>query len=92
MTSIVWIVAVAVIGSWSALTWGTWWLLSGATDVATASLDWFAFHPDLDGWIEWTAGILEQFGSVLLWIIWGAGTIALVALAWVVARFTRAAA
>lgn len=74
----VWIAAFAGIGLWSLLTWGTYALVTGAGDFLTSNADLLGSGAQLQYWLQWSLRLVEQFGVVLLWLVWAVGTLLLV--------------
>lgn len=81
MNRLFWALALGAIALWSLLTWGTYALVTGAGGFLVANADLLGGGADVQYWVQWTLRLLEQFGIVLLWIIWAIGALALVAAA-----------
>jgi hypothetical protein len=91
MSRIVWIVAAVVLTLWTLLSWGTYLLLGGASELLAGSAGWLQAYPEWQGWLEWSVRLVEQFGVVLLWIVWALGALATLAGAWIAMRLARTA-
>jgi hypothetical protein len=90
LRKIVWALALFAFATWSLLTWGTYALVTGGGDWLAANADLLALAPEWQYWLQWSLRLVEQFGVVLLWIVWGLGSIAILAAAWVTARLAGA--
>jgi hypothetical protein len=81
MKRLFWILTAGAIVLWSLLTWGTYALVTGAGDFLVANADLLGGGTDVQYWLQWSLRLLEQFGVVLLWIVWAVGAVLLVATA-----------
>jgi hypothetical protein len=72
-----WIASFAGIAVWSLLTWGTYALVTGTGDFLVANAELLGGGAELQYWMQWTLRLVEQFGVVLLWIVWAIGTVLL---------------
>lgn len=86
MKKLYWGLALGAIALWSLLTWGTYALVTGAGGLLVANADLLGGGADLQYWVQWSLRLLEQFGIVLLWIVWATGALVLVAAAAVGAK------
>jgi hypothetical protein len=91
MKKLIWGLALAGLAFWSLLTWGTYALVVHGGDWLAGNADLLALAPDWQYWLQWSLRLVQQFGVVLLWLVWGAGAVALLAGAWLVARLATGA-
>ena len=91
MKKIVWGLGIAGFALWSLLTWGTYALVTGAGDFFVANADLFAAWPEWQYWLQWSMRLVEGFGIVLLWIVWGVGALCILAGTWLVGRLAGSA-
>ena len=108
MKTLIWLLALLVLGTWSLLGWGAHALLTHGPAWLDGLPDWAASLPGggllETWWPDWQAaaaalatvvasvtGWLGAAGSVLVWAVWGVGTLVVLALAallsWAVHRF-----
>ena len=94
MTRLIWVLALVAVAVWSLLSWGSYALVTGGSDWLTANADLLApFGLQAEGqyWLQWSLRLVERFGVVLLWIVWGIGTVAVLVGAWAAARLAAVA-
>jgi hypothetical protein len=92
MTRIVRIVAVLLLALWTLLAWGAQALLGAGGELLAMGTPWLAAYPEAMYWLRGSFGLIERFGSVFLWILWGLGTLAIVLSAWLGPHLWRALA
>ncbi len=80
---LVWIGALLAIAMWSLLSLGSYWLVTAGADLLTGAGAMLALPPEWMQWLEWSLRLVEQFGVVLLWVVWGMVTVAILAAAWI---------
>lgn len=85
MKKLYWALALGGVAIWSLLTWGAYALVTGAGGFLVANADVLG-GADVQYWVQWTLRLLEQFGVVLLWIVWAVGAVLLLGLAAVGAK------
>ncbi len=76
---------------WTLLTWGAYVLVALTGDALSGGANSLAGYPEAQYWLGWSVRIAEQFGVVLLVIVWSLGMLLLAAGAWVVSRFVTVA-
>lgn len=94
MTRLIWALALVAVALWSLFSWGSYALVTAGGDWLTANADLLAplgLQAEGQYWLQWSLRLVEQFGVVLLWIVWGAGTAAVLLGAWLAAWLAAAA-
>jgi hypothetical protein len=91
MNRLIWGLAVAGVAFWSLFSWGTYALVTGGSEWISANTGLLGLQAEAQYWLQWSLRLVEQFGVVLLWIVWGFGTVAVLAGAWVTTRLAGAA-
>jgi hypothetical protein len=86
MKKLYWGLALGAVVLWSLLTWGTYALVTGAGGFLVANAELLGGGADVQYWLQWSLRLVEQFGIVLLWIVWATGALVLVAAAAVGAK------
>jgi len=103
MTRLIWFGALVLLAVWSLFAWGAWWLLDAAAAAASGGIgslnlppivqpwiDWLGNPADWEPWLAWLARLVQGVGAALMWLLWGAGALALALGAWLLARLARA--
>lgn len=91
MNKLIWGLAIAALAVWSLLSWGTYALVTGGGTWLASNAGLLALQPDWQYWLQWSVRLVEQFGVVLLWIVWGLGAVTVLVGAWLGTRFAGAA-
>jgi hypothetical protein len=91
MQRLIWTLALVAVALWSLFSWGTYALVTGGGDWLAANASLLGLQAEAQYWLQWSLRLVAQFGVVLLWIVWGTGTVAVLAGAWVAARLAGAA-
>lgn len=81
MKRLFWVLALGGLAVWSLFTWGAYALVTGAGDFLVANADLLGAGAEVQTWVQWSLRALEQFGVVLLWIVWATGALLLLAAA-----------
>lgn len=81
---LVWVGACLAIAMWSLLSWGSYWLMTAGAEWLTAMGGWLALPPQWLQALEVSLRFVEQFGVVLLWVLWAVVALVIVAGAWIV--------
>lgn len=80
---LVWVGAFLAIAMWSLLSLGSYWLVTAGADLLTGAGAMLALPPEWLQWVEWSLRLVEQFGVVLLWVLWAIVALVIVAGAWI---------
>ena len=86
MKRLVWSIATVVILLWSLLSAGVYALLSVFGDALIRSSDWVSAHPEVSRWLAWGLDFAQDFGLVLVAVVWAMVTLGIVAAAWLMGR------
>jgi hypothetical protein len=86
MNRLIWILAALALLFWSLLSWGTYAIVTGGGEWLTSNADLLALAPEWQYWLQWLLRLVEQFGAVLVWIVWAAGALFVVVGAWLAGR------
>ena len=90
MNRIIWGVAIAAIVVWALLTWGSYVLVTQGSEWLAGAGAIFALPPEWQFGLEWSLRLVEQFGVVLLWILWGIVVVTIVVGTWIATRLLGA--
>lgn len=89
---LVWVGALLAIAMWSLLSWGSYWLVTAGAEWLAGIGALFALPPEWTLALEWSLRLVEQFGVVLLWVLWAIVALVIVAGAWIVTLVVGVAA
>jgi hypothetical protein len=84
---LVWIGALFALALWSLLSWGSYWLMTAGAEWLAGMSTFFALPPEWLQALEWSLRLVEQFGVVLLWVLWAIVALVILVGAWVVTLF-----
>lgn len=79
---LVWIGALLALALWSLLSWGSYWLVTAGADWLAGIGAFFALPPEWTQALQWSLRLVQQFGVVLLWVLWGVVALVIVIGAW----------
>jgi hypothetical protein len=79
---LVWVGALLALVMWSLLSWGSYWLVTAGAEWLAGIGAFFALPAEWTLALEWSLRLVEQFGVVLLWVLWAIVALTIVAGAW----------
>lgn len=82
MKRLVWVGAIFALVMWSLLSWGSYWLMTAGAEWLGGIGAFFALPPEWTLALEWSLRLVEQFGVVLLWVLWAIVALVIVVGAW----------
>lgn len=91
MKRLVWIGALLALALWSLLSWGSYWLVTAGAEWLAGMGAFFALPPEWLQALEWSLRLVEQFGVVLLWVLWAIVALTILVGAWIVTLFVGVA-
>lgn len=91
MKRLVWIGALLALALWSLLSWGSYWLVTAGAEWLAGMGGFFALPPEWLQALEWSLRLVEQFGVVLLWVLWAIVALTILVGAWIVTLFVGVA-
>lgn len=81
MKIVIWLAATALFGLWSLFAWAAHSLIGWAGDTGARNADWLTGHPEMVEWLSWGAENFGSLGEGLVLLIWGIGSVVIVAAA-----------
>jgi hypothetical protein len=90
MNRAIWALALVAVVLWSLFSWGSYALVTGGSDWLGANAGLLGLQADAQHWLQWSLRLVEQFGVVLLWIVWSVGAATTLIGAWVATRLVGA--
>src|SRR5512147_2197358 len=91
MNRLIWALALVAVALWSLFSWGGYALVTGGGAWLGANADLLGLQAEGQYWLQWSLRLVEQFGVVLLWIVWAAGTATVLLGAWLTTRLAGTA-
>ncbi len=91
MKRLVWVGALLAIALWSLLSFGSYWVVTAGAEWLSGMGGLFALPPEWLQVLEWSLRLVEQFGIVLLWVLWAIVVLVILVGAWIVTLFVGVA-
>jgi hypothetical protein len=86
MRRLFWILAWAGVALWSLVSFGAYGLLDFLGGVVARNADAFGGEPETVEWLFWFLSGLKNLGLTAIVVIWGIGSLCLLAVPWLIDR------
>jgi hypothetical protein len=90
MRKLVWFATIAAIAVWSLVAWAAHWLLGFGGTALSSNADALPVDPLAVEWIWWLSTIGTSVGEWIVIAVWALGSLAIVTLGFVGAKFAAA--
>lgn len=88
MKNLVWVIAWVCVGLWTAVAAIGYWLIGAVTRLAANNADRVGGDAETIEFINWLVLLLQNIGEIAAIIIWAIISLAILGVAWAVAKLT----